>query len=164
MFHLFRKGDVQSSRKSLTIIILAVFVFFVVRACVSSSGDSPTATTENITSITAESPKEEPISIITTDARDLYYYYHENEIAADNFYRGKKVAVVGKVTSIAKDFLDKPYVTLATGTMFNSIHCDVVNASSLINLKKGQRATFVGKCRGMIMGSIFIDDCEYIKP
>jgi RecG-like helicase len=99
---------------------------------------------------------------IKISARALHAAYEANEVAADNQYKGKILAVTGTVEDIAKDFLDKPYVTLNVGTFFQSVHCYFSGKENniLAQLKKNQRVTIIGKCDGFVMLSVMMKNCE----
>src|SRR4051812_16911126 len=78
----------------------------------SSSGDSNTAPAlsalPSVASSAAPSASDSASSnplkgAIPVLARDLYAAYQANEVAADDKYKGKKLAVVGAMTAIEKD-------------------------------------------------------------
>lgn len=62
--------------------------------------------------------KAEAASTLQVAAGELFSAYHENEVAADDRYKGKKLLVIGTVASIDKDFLDNINVQLRTSNQF----------------------------------------------
>ncbi len=54
-------------------------------------------------------------------AREFYEEYSENEVAADQKYRGKIVILTGTIRDIGKDLWDNAYVALyASSNQFDS--------------------------------------------
>lgn len=100
---------------------------------------------------------------IDVAAGELFDAYHENEVAADDRFKGKKLRVTGTIASIDKDFLDNVVVRLQTANQFQSVMATVREAekSTAAKLKKGQKATVTCKGRGMVVGSPSLDDCTF---
>ena len=104
-------------------------------------------------------------SLLTTptakavDADRLYKEYVDNEIAADQTYKGKTITVSGTIKSIGKDIMNTPYVTLATGEFF-SVQCffSEANSKPLAAKSKGDSITVSGTCGGKF-GNIMIKNC-----
>jgi hypothetical protein len=96
----------------------------------------------------------------TITAADLYASYDANEVSADENFKNKTFYVTGIVEDIKKDFMDDIYVSLKTGQMFTSVSCYFDDKKVAASLKKGQRVTFKGKCKGMIVTLVTMEDCE----
>ncbi len=84
-------------------------------------------------------------------AEDLYSAYEENEVAADQAYKGKTIAVYGKVKSI-DTLMGYAFVTLK-GKMLGGtkgVQCafNDEEKGSLAALSKGQHVIVEGKCGG----------------
>ena len=90
-------------------------------------------------------------------ANDLYQEYEANEIAADEEYKGKRIAVTGTIENIGNDVLDKAYITLGT-TEFGTIQCYFTEKNVVKNLSKGKSITIVGNCSGKTLGNIILLD------
>lgn len=88
--------------------------------------------------------------------------YHQNEVAADNKFKGKTLMVSGIVQSIDKDFLDNAILRLRVKNMFMSVMAYVHNdeLSFLAGLSKGQSVSLVCRGDGMVIGSVVLRDCE----
>jgi len=97
----------------------------------------------------------------TIQASDLFKTYQDNEVSADNDFKGKYFYVEGVVDDIKKDILDDIYVTLKTGEMFGSVQCYLDNADVASQLKKGQRITVYGKCDGLMM-NVAMKNCKVV--
>lgn len=102
--------------------------------------------------------EEKPAEV---QATALVAEYEDNEVAADNKYKDKKVTVTGKITSIAKDIADQPYVTLGTGNDLElaTVQCFFKDDNILASLKKGQKITVTGTVEGKFM-NVMLKGCK----
>lgn len=118
----------------------------------------------------AEAKAKEKLFPIELSASQLYKAYKDNEIAADKAYKEKWIKVSGKISSIGKNFKNMPFVSLNTGKTAQDLVADLGNGdiasaqaamrtiqgidvyfeddNELVNFKKGQNITVVGKCYG----------------
>jgi hypothetical protein len=96
----------------------------------------------------------------TISARDLYANYDANEVSADQNFKNKTFYVTGIVEEIKKDFMNDIYVTLKTGQMFSYVNCYLDDEKTASELRKGQKVTFKGKCKGMVVTVVTMEDCE----
>jgi hypothetical protein len=102
----------------------------------------------------AEKPAAPPSATDAPEAADavtagrLFADYEENEVSADNKYRGKLLEVTGVIKKISKDFLDKPYVELLTGDRYGlkEVWAYFDDEGLLGKLRKGEK--LVLRCRG----------------
>lgn len=92
---------------------------------------------------------------------ELYRAYEENEVSADEQYKGKKLLVTGIVDNIGKDILDDPYVSLRADYL-KGVNCyfSKENIKVLSQLRKGQKVSIMGKCQGFSLMSVVLIDCE----
>jgi hypothetical protein len=97
-----------------------------------------------------------------TTASNLYADYDANEVTADDKYKNKKIAVKGIISSIAKDFMDKPYITLTTGDHVSEIQCYFNNGETLKKLSKGDGVIIIGTCTGKVLVSVGLSDCRIL--
>lgn len=88
--------------------------------------------------------------IVTVTASQLYSEYKQNELAANNKYKGKKIEVSGTIFSIEKMFGQK-FITLNTGDIIGKVQCFLNNSeiSKAVNLTVGQQISLIGKKDGM---------------
>lgn len=98
----------------------------------------------------------------TISASNLVASYVENEVAADNNFKGKKFYVEGYIDNIGKDILDKIYVTLKSGDIIRSVQCYIDDQDKVANLKKGQKITIIGKCDGLMM-NVLMKNCKLVE-
>ena len=91
----------------------------------------------------------------------LYSDYEINEVAADEKFKGKTVALTGTIHNIGKDVLDKPYISFETDYL-KSVNCyfsdDAVKQIAI--LKKGETIIITGKCRGLTLTNVVVVDCK----
>ena len=101
---------------------------------------------------------------MTVSAQQLASAYKDNEVAGDERYKGKIIAVTGVVDSIGKDILDTPYVVLSSGERFSitGVQCMFgdEHKSQLAALSKGQTVTIVGECEGKMM-NVLLKNCRF---
>ena len=104
--------------------------------------------------------------IIKANPTDIISEYNENEIAADLKYKDKMVEISGRITSIAKDILNKPYITFDSRDEIEfrkvQIYFDKNDQNTLSHLKNGQKITIRGIVSGLMM-NVLIHDGEIIE-
>jgi hypothetical protein len=98
-------------------------------------------------------------------AGQLYGEYHRNEVAADQTYKDKMLAVSGIVESINKDFVDDAYLVLETANEFEGVqaHLKSSETSKAARMSKGELITVLCSGNGMIIGTPMLKDCV-IQP
>lgn len=95
---------------------------------------------------------------VTISASKLYKEYNENEIAADEKYKGKIIEVTGVIRDIGNDIMDNAYVTLVGNEYFGDIQCYFNEKSVVAKLSKGKRITVIGSCSGLMI-NVQINNC-----
>jgi len=97
-------------------------------------------------------------------ASQLFAAYHENEIAADNQFKGKSLAVTGSLDSINKDIFNNGYLVLHDGNEFEGVHATLTDDSmkSAGRLSPGQEITLICTGQGMIVGSPVLKECDMV--
>jgi len=128
-------------------------------AIIISSGDGSKL---NKTSTITSPSKAQVEQIIQVNINEILSAYKNNEIGADNKYKGKLIQVTGKISSIKKDILDNLYVTLGTGAVLEIPQIQAFFDDSMNNqlgqLCKGHRLTIVGRVDGL-MFNVLTRDC-----
>lgn len=103
---------------------------------------------------------------ITISAGELHAAYENNEVAADERFKGKIIQVSGIVDDIGKDIMDTIYVTLSAGGeySFSSVQCFFADShtSDAASLSKGDYVTIKGKCDGLMM-NVLIRGSSLVK-
>lgn len=102
---------------------------------------------------------------IPVTAADLYSAYSDNEIKADETYRGKTVCVTGVILEIGRDVIsDAPCISLDSGDDFGfyPIQCFFPkgNEHGLSELSKGQIISIIGRCTGIAIQCVQLSDCS----
>jgi hypothetical protein len=153
-------------KKTWLYIVADILVLGIVGAIVdkqkpqSGGSQDSSQTSTVITSPAATTGTPAPISVTATT---LYHDYEGNEVAADEKYKGKTLAVSGTVDSIGKDISDTMYVTLSSGKQYSitSVQCIFgdEHKSALARLSKGQKVTVKGRCDGKF-GNVLLRDCS----
>lgn len=95
--------------------------------------------------------------------KDMVEEYKENEVAADDAYAGKRVAVSGRVLKIRKDIVDDVYVVIGAGDgPADWIQAYLVNeaAEGAGALRKGQDVDLVCTVKGMLLGHVVLTECD----
>ncbi len=109
-----------------------------------------------VTNSSADLPRREqseaPIEHILGSV--LISSYQQNELAADQSYKGRQLLVRGKVGKIGKDILDTPYVTIDEEEYgFGAVQAffSESDVPQLAQLRKGQMIEVTGTCDGLMM-------------
>jgi tRNA(Ile2) C34 agmatinyltransferase TiaS len=134
--------------------------FIIASVLLSSCGDSNPS---DVANSTKDAVKQEAPAIVIS-APVLAKAYDDNEVSADNTYKGKKVKISGTIEDIGKDIVDAPYITLSSGEEFSAVtvQCMIDDHASVAALKKGQRVTVIGKVSGKMM-NVLVEDCTISK-
>jgi hypothetical protein len=94
--------------------------------------------------------------------RNTHDDYQKNEVAADEKYKGKHLAVFGLITSIEKDALDHMIVKIKAG---NGLVEDVVaqmresEKPKVVRLEKNKKVYVLCDGAGMVMQTPMLDNC-----
>lgn len=157
-------------KKKARIICAAVVMLmsiFVLSSCTlafpsSESGEPAANISSELPSEASPSPSVEPTIQIT--ATDLLAAYEENQVNADNQYKGKLLEVTGIIDDIGTDIMDDVYVTINNGDeyAFTCVQCFFKNKDEIAkvsNLKPGSEITIVGKCDGEVF-NVLLKDCK----
>ncbi len=120
-------------------IVVALGALFIL-GCGGNSTDSPTPT----------KAAEKPIAV---EAKTLTKEYDENELAADVKYKGKLLAVSGKISDIAETF-GSVTVSLEGHQVLQTVMCTFESSEKLkvAALKKGAQVTLLGTGEGSTAG------------
>jgi hypothetical protein len=91
--------------------------------------------------------------------KDLWTIYDDNEVVADEDFKGKPVLLKVKNSGLSKDAMGKPYIKISTDEFgFEGIQIYLSKTDpSLRKLKKGQTLTIRAIPRGFMMNSVIVD-------
>lgn len=88
--------------------------------------------------------------------------YKENELAAEERYKGVRIKIGGFVKRIDKDLLGRPTVTLDAGSL-RFVVCEFDKHTNqlrdLIKLKKGSYFKGQGTIRNKMLTTLFLENC-----
>lgn len=148
---------VPKKRRRWPWVVLGLFgLFWVIGSLDPSSFESPTAQTTRTTA----RPQTTAAPVQSVTASELYADYDANEVAADQKWKGRTVAISGTVENIGRDIVDEPYVTLEGGD-FWSVQCFFADESGLAALSSGETVVLIGVVDGMALGTnVIVEDCR----
>jgi len=116
---------------------------------------------------------EKPVAkdVVKVSSIQLFSDYEDNQVAADQKYKGKWIEVNGSILEIGKDMLtDEPNVKLSSGKNdmgFSGVTCTFrsEHSSDLAQMSKGQFVTLRGKCDGAVIQGVDVQlhYCEIAK-
>ncbi|CAM1343228.1 OB-fold protein [Tenacibaculum aestuarii] len=90
-------------------------------------------------------------------AKQLFDTYEKNEVAADEKYKNKKIAVTGIINEIGKDITNAPYVSLKVDFLKNvTCYFSSENNKIISKLQKGQKITIAGTCKGKSLNMLVV--------
>ena len=105
-----------------------------------------------------------PNPSISVSAEQLISEYKDNEIAADQKYKGKLIQVTGRVDHVGKDIVDSMYVTVKGKGKYEfvTVQCffDDSWATRLSYLSEDYPITVQGTCDGKF-GNVLLKSCEF---
>lgn len=107
---------------------------------------------------TASAPA--PAEVVSPQA--LFAAFEQNEVAADDRYKGKWIEISGPIDKIGKDILNKMYVTLEAERSIFGVQAFFADEHkrSLASLAKGDAVTLICKCAGK-MGNVLLRECSF---
>jgi hypothetical protein len=121
-----------------------------------------TAEPEQTTETPAPAVAETAIQV---EVKSLLAEYKNNEVRADQLYKGKLIETTGKVDDVKKSLTDSIYVTVGTGQVFEipqvQCHPDDNQAGRAAQLNKGDKVTVRGRVSGLMM-NVQLRDCEIL--
>jgi len=152
--------------------ILILFVIGIVGS-IGGGGDDKVATqvSKNDTAKQEVEPTQEEKTIepekltpeIIATSAEIAKEYSENEVAADEKYKGKIIEISGKITGVDNGILDNEFIVkLSDGEYdFSGPWCYMKPSEKekVIDLKKEQQVTLIGKGDSATIGSPILKDC-----
>jgi hypothetical protein len=124
----------------ISMSIAIIFGILCVVGCGGSSAESPT-------------PAKAAVDPVAVDAKVLTKEYDDNELAADGKYKGKLLAVSGKISDIAETF-GSVTVSLEGHAIMQTVMCSFESSEKpkVAALKKGAQVTLIGTGEGSTAG------------
>lgn len=99
------------------------------------------------------------------DNRRLWQEYHDNEVAADQRYKGRTLVVSGRVDSIDKDFMDGLVIRLRSSNPYMTTMANLNKKQENVaaQLRKGAEIDMRCTGGGMVIGSPVLRDCWVLR-
>lgn len=148
----------------IVVIGLAVVLWIMEQFATKEVASGVNTTATNLTQVqkdSIESAEIEKRKNQTVTASEITQDYIDNEVRADDTYKGKTFYVEGTVSDIKKDIMGDIYVTLSGSEIFREVQCYFDNSSIASSIEKGMRVTFLGKCDGLMM-NVLMKDCKLV--
>jgi len=147
-------------KKWFWIVLGVVLIIWIASSNSSTDTKSNTTNTSSSTPTQVEQPKEE---IVKVTATKLAEDYDNNEIAADQKYKGKIVEITGTLNSI-QAMLGSQFITIEGNQILSDIQCffDKSKESELAILQKGKSITVQGRVNGKSL-NVEVKECEIVK-
>lgn len=132
-------------------------LFFIV--CVIACGGTPTTNQPSTSPAASQAPSA--VEAIKITAVQLSRDYEENEVAADQKYDGKLLAVSGKISSINVILGQTSIVLLGVDDLSRTVtgFFGDDQKDAIAKLKKGQTISMEGRCDGKMLG-VNLKDCK----
>jgi len=141
------------------IVLVAIFGGEEKSKAASRSADSTESTSEG-----KAKPKEESEPPMQVTADELLNAYKENEVAANQKYKGKRLMVKARIDSIAAGIGDAPFLVLKAGGQYEFLlpqaHLASGEEAAAASLKKGQQITLLCVGRSEVAGAPMLGDCR----
>jgi TonB family protein len=144
---------------------LIFFVLLLVAGVVIVANMPPSpsqSATSFSTADAASAPPAEVMPDMAITTPELSEAYSENEVAADNAYKGKTLAVTGIVSEIGKDYRERVFL-LFDSPLSLGIRATMNDGSDAVagRLQKWQKVTVACKHVELFIGHVMMDDCAF---
>jgi tRNA_anti-like len=95
-------------------------------------------------------------------ARELYVYYNNNEVAADDRFKGKSILLAGVIEKISKDIFGSAYLVIDAGGILESVQASLATetGSHAGNFSPQTSIALICTGNGMILTSPMLKDCQ----
>jgi len=92
------------------------------------------------------------------EPKELWEAYSDNEVVADDDFKGKGIMMIIKVPGVAKDFSGAPYIKIpAEKNGISGVHLQLAKDDPLLrSIKKGSKILVRGLPQGMMMKDVMV--------
>lgn len=154
----------KKQRKKLSVIHwIGIFFFGAIFIAIVTNEDKTTAPSEQTTQQTHSQQTEQSEPAKPVKISMLLSAYKDNEVNADNLYKGHVIRTSGIIGEIKKDITDSLYVTVGTGDEFEIPTLQAFfsdeNNSKLAKLKRGKTINIECQIDGLMM-NVIGKNCE----
>ncbi|MED6317690.1 MAG: hypothetical protein VYA60_10715 [Pseudomonadota bacterium] len=141
----------RKDRRRFTAILVAIFALLALQSAIDlADGDlykiSRSVADVEVSNVIEMHGAEPPESMIPTSVFNIHHEYKENEVAANNRYKGKPIGIIGTVKSVGVDNDDHAIVNLKVPFSFNSLvsaRGGTLFTKKSADLKRGQQAVMI---------------------
>lgn len=101
-----------------------------------------------------------PVSVSAAEAAQTY---EDNQVAGDQKYFNKRLLLTGTIAGINSGLGNVPYITMKAKNQFMppQVHFDKPNIDRIVQLKKGQKVSFICTGGGAVAGTPMFKDCQF---
>jgi hypothetical protein len=149
--------------------MIAIIASIMGVSCGTAHDAAPADTNKPIPDLVVDSQKPEvkPVEVVSSTpahprlgVADVLRDYEQNEIAADQLYKGKRLHLLqrgARIESIGRDILGKPYITFHSSN-FRSVQAFFKSDSAVARFQVGDLVTDIdGICKGLMLNVILED-------
>lgn len=141
----------RKDRRRFTAILVVIFALLALQAAmVLADGNlykiSRSVAEVEVSDVIEMHGAQPPESMVPTSVFNMYHEYKENEVAANNRYKGKPIGIIGTVKSVGIDNDDHAIVNLKVPFSFNSLvsaRGGTIFTKKSADLKRGQQAVMI---------------------
>lgn len=97
-------------------------------------------------------------------AGGLATFFRDNQVAAEDQLKGEVLEVRGTVERVGKELAGGAYLVLRgfdRNSLLN-VRCGFTRAEDLRDVRPGEERTVQGTCRGYLLGSVLLADCDFM--
>ena len=156
-----RRGAVVSNTWAAYGAVTFLILTTVISIATNSSPETHAASAQPAEASVPVVPTPSPVEAISADA--LFSAYDQNEVEADQTYKGRTMTINGRVGSINKDFTNSVYIILPSSqNMFEGVHAEIVDteAAKSAQLRKGQRISLTCEVEGKVVMDVIAKNCS----
>ena len=154
--------------KKLLLWVVGIFVGLVVIVALfggDDKGGAPASQSNAPAQNNGATPASAPApAAVPVTATELTKAYKDNEIAANDKFKGKQLMVSGKIEGIEAGFTDKPELVLAANVDYGMSNPRATLADSDLDkaksLKKGQNIKMLCVGNSEVAGTPMLEDCK----
>ena len=165
-FGLYLVWTHPSWTRNVKVAWSAAWLLLAVTFAASQNHTKTSRSTSSLSNASDNDRKQDTSSELHVSAMALVDDYKNNEVAADEKYKGKTLKVNGFIGDIKKDITDTMYVILQSGGDYElrNVQCFFADSEKekLTQLSKGQVITVEGRCDGLMM-NVLLRDCVIVK-
>ena len=149
--------------------IITIVLLGIIGALGGKKGSQETSTPPSTPISTQQAPTQPPtpeVEYQVMPATTLWKAFESNEISAEKKYKGKKVAIEGRIYSIESSIMGYPEIVFNVAHGINTVRCQFSkkDIDQIADMQKGQHIVVIGKVEGFTLGALLsLGDCTFSK-